>query len=593
MGGILYSMDSNAIENISTSEIIIRFSTDLIDPRINAQEKGPSWDGELHYYCKPGKKKKNRIGSCKVQIKGKTVKLKELESETITYPVEIVDLNNFATEGGTLFFVVYIADKKNTAVYYASLLPYDIYTLINNLTDDNQISKSIVLKKLPTDDVDLLHHIVKQFIVDKKKQFGTTLEYIKSLSSNENPVTRNIPLSFETSPKYMFTDEIFFYHKHSPVAQSVVEKVRIKELSVPNSNAILKVGGKAFFKGKIKAIFSLDTMTILLGSCFTIQARNIGKTNVDTQLNFKVSGTLDEVIEGIECVLLIEKHKSFYVSGFNECTIKNMGFDVQLLTKTLEIYKKTKELFTVLHVQNNVCVDKISEAEWNLLHTLYEAIIEQKPVMLNNVDSGYITAEVGGLKIALIAIKKDNAFIVLDAFQSVYPMKVVLINNENNKKAETSAFINLTKPFFIEYANINYNAILQSVKKVPYSEVHCEKVTQMLLELLLAYDEVKDDRMLETATDIAEWLKSCQKSESNIINYYQCIIRKRELSGEEKNELIVLKNSIKSSDISDMFLAAIVILLNEKAEFEFFFSKLTEEQKNQFIKFPLMNLLSL
>ena len=589
-------MDSNAIENISTSEIIIHFSTDLIEPRINAQEKGPSWDGELHYYCKPGKKgkkKKNRIGSCKVQIKGKTVKLKEMESETITYPVEIVDLNNFATEGGTLFFVVYIADKKNTAVYYATLLPYDIYTIINNLNDDNQISKSIELKKLPTDDVELLHHIVKQFIVDKKKQFGITPEYIKSLASNENPVTRNIPLTFETSPKYMFTDDIYFYHKHSPVAQSVVEKVRIKELSIPNSNAVLKVGGKDFFKGKIKAIFSLDAMTILLGSCLTIRAINIGKTNVNTQFNFKVSGTLDDVIEGIECALLIEQYQKFFISGFNECTVKNAGFDVNSLTKSLEIYKKTKDLFTALHVQNNVCVDIITEAEWNLLHTLYEAIIEQKPVKLNNVDSGYITAEVGGLKIALIAIKKDNTFIVLDAFQTVYPMKVVLVDDDNNNKVETSAFINLTKAFFIEYANINYDAILQSVITVPYNEVHCEKVTQMLLELLLAYDQEKDERMLKTAIDITEWLKNCQNTESNIINYYQCIIRKRELSDEEKRELIVLKNAIENSEMADMYLAAIAILLNEKAEFEFFFSKFTEEQKNQFIKFPLMNLLSL
>ena len=182
---------------------------------------------------------------------------------------------------------------------------------------------------------------------------------------------------------------------------------------------------------------------------------------------------------------------------------------------------------------------------------------------------------------------------MLDAFQSVYPTKVVLVDNDSNNRFETSAFINLTKANFIEYANINYEEILQSIKSVTYNEVHCEKATNMLLELILAYDQVKDSRMLETAVDISEWFKNCQNSETNIINYYQCIIRKRELTSAEKNELLILKNTIKNSEMMNMYLAAITILLNEKTEFDFYFYKFTEEQKSQFKKFPLMNLLPL
>ena len=108
-------MDQNNIERLSTSWINIHFSTDLLDPRLNQQDKGPSWDGEIDCYEQPGKRKKDRVGSCKVQVKGKSVQIEELDKDVISYPVEVDDLRNYGIEGGVIFFVVLIADRNQNS----------------------------------------------------------------------------------------------------------------------------------------------------------------------------------------------------------------------------------------------------------------------------------------------------------------------------------------------------------------------------------------------------------------------------------------------------------------------------------------------
>ena len=586
------NMDQNMIENISTSKVVELFTTPLLNPRINSQEKGPSWDGEIDYYSASGKQKKNRIGSCKVQIKGKTATFKDLMRESIKYPVEVADLNNFASEGGTLFLVVVIADKKSIAIYFNALMPYDIYKAINELKNKNQKTKTIRLKKINTDDENELQHIVKKFIDDKKQQLNITLDYVKQLPSLKESFKKRIPLSFSSDIKYIFTDDIYFYHKYDSVAQSVIGKVRFTEIGVLNSESFVVVNSKIYFKGKIKATFARNKIEMTLGSCFTICVMNIGKPTSKSTINFNLQGKLDDAIEGLEFAIAIVKNKSFYISGFEECKDVNIQLDVPALEKTLVIYNKIKILFTKLNVRKNVSVENFTKADLNCLEALYNSIIDSKPIELKNNEMGIVNISVCGLKFKFISVVNNEETFLLDAFQTEHRMKAV-VYDETGKAYDVSVYSSLKKRSFLEIANVNFSTVLQSIKDVPYNPAHSEHSVRMLLELLHAYDQSKDKIMIDTAISISEWLIGCEKNEVNTINFYQCVKRTRPLTVAEKQELINLKSNLREDEMKDMYMAAIAILLDEKDEFDFYYAHLSSNNRSVFSTYPLMNLVKI
>lgn len=586
-------MDQNNIERLSTSWINIHFSTDLLDPRLNQQDKGPSWDGEIDCYEQPGKRKKDRVGSCKVQVKGKAVQTEELEKEVISYPVEIDDLRNYGVEGGVIFFVVLIADKNQNSIYYASLLPYDIYKIMGNLKNARQMTKSIEFKRLPSGDDSLLH-IVKKFIFDKEKQFGITLDYVNKLPDLGNYLTKGIPLTFNSDLNNIFTDDIYVYRKYDENIYSVIGKIRVLEFGMPKPNATAKIGNKKYFKRKIKANFSANKVDISLGSCFQVIILKTDQDFCESKILFDLKGTLDDVVEGLEFAIDIRKSKCFYLSGIGPCEKVNLNLDDEKIEKTLSFYKKIQKLFRVLHIKKPVFVEKITAGDSAFLEELYESIIDKVPINVAKAvlspNYGFTNVAVCGLTISLIAIKDEEKLVWLDAFQTDCKMKGVIRNNEGDE-FETSVYVQLKKEHFMKFSNINYEAIKKSIKEVPYSIAHCENVTNMLLELLLAYDQTKDGNMLKGATEIAIWLKNCEESETNIINYYQCILRKRELNTKDKHDLIKLKNLLIRDKNKNMWLAGIAILLKEKSEFDYYYSALPEKEKEKFDTFPIMHLL--
>lgn len=85
--------------------------TDYLDSNIARKDKEPSWDGNVEVYNTAGNvhSKADLAGIAKVQVKG------HIENNTtkksIMYPVEISDMRNFLTDGGTIFFVIYVSDK--------------------------------------------------------------------------------------------------------------------------------------------------------------------------------------------------------------------------------------------------------------------------------------------------------------------------------------------------------------------------------------------------------------------------------------------------------------------------------------------------
>ena len=139
-------------------------------------------------------------------------------------------------------------------------------------------------------------------------------------------------------------------------------------------------------------------------------------------------------------------------------------------------------------------------------------------------------------------------------------------------------------------ANIinKYNDLLLILKKFEKNPINEKNLNSFELELIKTYDKIKDIRILEFAQKINEFLINIQgENEVNIINYYQIEYRKRNLTQEEIQKLVLLKNSTNE----DMAKACICILLHYNIEYEMLYSNFNDETKQFFNTLPIYNLI--
>lgn len=134
--------------------------------------------------------------------------------------------------------------------------------------------------------------------------------------------------------------------------------------------------------------------------------------------------------------------------------------------------------------------------------------------------------------------------------------------------------------------NIDYQAVKDSVTKLPYCNDLSDTVVKFILVFLKKYDDKKNSDILSCVKSIAAWLYSCDKSVINHLNLLQCIYRERKLTQEEQDILI----SYNHSQTDNKILAGINILLNNRAEYRYYLNKMNEDDLVEFQGYPIYHL---
>ena len=98
----------NVLESIIDEHLTMEY-------QFNGNDKEMSWDGYIWLYKKNNgiQSKLNFDGRVSVQIKGHIDSVhKYLDCDKITYPVELNDLEAYATEKGVLYFQIFLDGQK-------------------------------------------------------------------------------------------------------------------------------------------------------------------------------------------------------------------------------------------------------------------------------------------------------------------------------------------------------------------------------------------------------------------------------------------------------------------------------------------------
>ena len=191
------------------------------------------------------------------------------------------------------------------------------------------------------------------------------------------------------------------------------------------------------------------------------------------------------------------------------------------------------------------------------------------------------------MNICVYAIKAKencNEYDVGNFFDYKIQVKAV---GESGYKSLVSCYTFFKREIILECSNLNFTKMLTDIKRFSMSKIYADHLICLLLELLHAYDEFGRQEVLDTAIKLAEWLKNvdCFTPDAILtLNYYQTILRSRDLRESEIEELVALT---EEQNLPEEVYTGAHLLLKNQASAEVHFNKMDQDLQTEFKKYPI------
>lgn len=578
--------------------------TDTLHRHIKENDKTPLWDGEVFIYKNRSRANEDLIGKVSIQLKGKLISEKELLKEETLYSVKIVDLLKYKITGGTIFFVVMI-DRKNISekvIYYETLTPQKI----NNYVKGKEYQKTCTIKlkkllggkyKLQT----IFYNFSKYKPLSGIKPISLDeLSKRKDIDEITSTFTEFLPENEKVSPVDVFlnnetywTAKLSSYPTPIPIALpggSVVSFISKKDVIIANE---IYVDYVSIIKKKKSTVFKFGDSTT-----FTILEKK-----EPFEITYTASDFLKHRIKDLTFLIsFLETGEIHFVEEgklYLGPPDPNDSFNIDNAKNELEAYKRLDQFWESLNVNEDFNIGDIdSNSSLEELNVLIRSMNGKKTVHLNDINNEHkfflIRKPISNFLLLLLIEIVDESKSLCNVYNYFdNPGRIAI--ERNDSIYYTPKYSALQPSDYIELNNINYSGILHSFKEIIHLErKNFEAANYCLLDLLLAYDMNKKHRatILETAKDIAGWLleesADVLPDEIKTINYLQTIKRERELNVEENTTLY---NILETSDNSWYKLGANILLENFRVA-QIQFDKLSDEEQEEFKKYPINNLWS-
>lgn len=595
-------MGNKRIETLAVNAVKDKIvMSDYLEQYIDDNDKEPSWDGEIYLYYDKNNTKDKLKGRVAVQIKGLTKK--NLSEKEIKYSVLISDLKNYLNDGGVIFFVVYITEDYNKKIYYSELLPIKIRNVLDK--SGNGKSARICLKEFP-DDSDQIRNIFFWFYDNSKKQSSFTNSKLLTIQElQEQGILESIRAVAagnginKDDPKAVFlSNDVYLYAKikGSPIEHPLPE-IPVNVCIEQEFGYNISIHGIIYFES-YKCIRNKNTSTIKIGDSIKIiitfneDLKNHKCIYDMSGLRYEASNKLRSLVRDLKFILEAIENKKIEING-NDISIdikeeELADFDINQQKDILEYHEELLKVFDLLNIRDDVDLSKLTKTDYANIDILIKAFVDKVPIShLKKGLEGIQVLTIEDIRIALIFIyykNKEDTYYVYDFFDFQLEIRY---KDEKNEIRKTSQYPMLKADDYTEIANIRLNVLLPSYKRYENDSHTYTLGNCALLNLLSAYDKSLKTEFLETAKEFSDWLIEGDSKDSyklHLLNKLQIIKRERELSKEEKNELIEI---INKNNLEDALLVGAYLLLESQDLAGFYFKKLTHKEKENFKQYPI------
>lgn len=414
----------------------------------------------------------------------------------------------------------------------------------------------------------------------------STIEYSLSITDASEI---EIPLIFDGKPfeEHIFSKEHLLYGK--PTNETVlryIENAKITSIS-QSLNKNIATNSKMYFSQYSETRLQKG-MFFEFGKTVRIEIQDDGTAN----LSYKLTGTISEQITVLSFLFDITQTHTVHIGDgkleLNNIDNKN-GF-INKIQSSLNYLKDVEALLNYFRVDpNQLDISLLENRDFAILRFLTDVIVHNKKKETTPFQQGFNGVRVGNITLGVFVYKKanDTNYEIFNLFEHSENLKFRASINEENV-FEISMYVILKQEFLTLVDNLDLAFVIRDIKKVAFSKGYGDAVTLLALELIKSYDISSRGDFLDAALNIFEWLQ--QMEDGNLIhkiNELQIIKRQRAYTKDEKAFLIQQKTlNIGNNRI----LCAINILLENKAESESNFGQLTNEEREEFIQYPIFAL---
>ena len=162
------------------------------------------------------------------------------------------------------------------------------------------------------------------------------------------------------------------------------------------------------------------------------------------------------------------------------------------------------------------------------------------------------------------------------------------VSKDQKEYKITSQFAICTKEVLLKSNNLYLAKFLPDFKRFGYLDHIVSEANNVMLNLISIYDEKNEKEFLDVAKGFSNWLYKCPDDLLDYyikeINHLQIIKRYRIFKKPEKEKLLKI---IEKEESPMQYKVAAYALLGNQEEAEYFFKKLSKEQKDLFANQPI------
>lgn len=577
------------IRSISYLKCCLTNSSKII-PNINENDKTPSWDGNVEIYNNSNMKKEYLDGCVPVQVKGRW--RNNLSANTVKYPVSIIDLKNFQKNGGAIFFVIY-CNYSDYKIYYASLLPFDIDSLLKTKKSAKTIS--VELDRFPTNEREI-YLIFKDFLYHSKRQLQRDERIQKMFLSGKldeiNPVlsfgygARPYPDEDDTK-EYMLTHPTYIYAKPKGLDIDVVlHKMSIESIDQKIKMPIV-IDGQILYDNIVIKTLPKKKHVIYIG-------KNIKFDMDNSKFHFDMAPDIKTRIKDLKIITAIMEGKSIVENSAPIIAVETD--DIKLcnnLNEHLNYLLDVQKVMDLFLVKKNLDLQSMSDEDSKKLAALVRMVLYSEPSNYSfNGKEGVGFLQISNIKLLVSCKKTGNKgmYMISNIFS---PNEIgVRINIQDGNSINISPYMHFLKyEQLITVDNIDFHMLVESIKSFARSELYDAAVNLYVLDLLSAYDSTKNSDFLNAANSLILFISSDENAtETNAIykiNEFQIRKRMSDLPKDDKIKLMKFKNLYTDNVFMTI---CINILLESYEEAELLYESLSNEEKRNFDTFPINSL---
>ena len=358
-------------------------------------------------------------------------------------------------------------------------------------------------------------------------------------------------------------------------------------ISVP-----IKANGKTFYTD-YEAVCKKKVVELHFGKSTILTLEYSGNKS---RFDFSLNGTLSERIRDAEFIVEAVVTREFKVGdavcSLNDLESETNSFDLPKLKSHLRWLKSVQQMMDILYVKKDLDFSNFTEMDKQNLLTLLTAVLDKQAVSLKNAENIFGVYTIANIKILLCAIESAEQKGMFNVYSLQDAPVVAKAKGDNGEEYLVSFYALLSKDAITQCCNIDFDVMLEQIQSIPLSQKYSEKLNQLLLQLLLAYDESNPPRgdVLSAALKLSEWLKnndSFSEKEILTLNYYQTVKRVRSLNELEVQELLHIT---ENHPIREDFYVGAYILLENYTAAKIHFDKMPADLQEVFRSYPIFHL---